>query len=63
MTDHHRFTAAACRSAAGIWDQSESAAQRNFAPTLRAWACNADRRADQSQAGTQPDLFTGARND
>lgn len=47
------FTAAAHRSAAAAWRQSDSAAQRAFAPVLETWAANAERRAQSDQ----PDLF------
>lgn len=49
------FTAAAHRFAAEAWRQSDSAAQRAFAPVLDTWAANAQARAD-APAG-QRDLF------
>lgn len=55
-----RFTAAAHRHAAEVFAQSDSAAQRAFAPALAQWAVNADRRAGALVSSAQPDLFLAA---
>jgi hypothetical protein len=51
--DQSRFAAAAHRYAAEVFAHSPFPAQRAFAPTLKAWAAKAERRAQPGQ----PDLF------
>lgn len=53
-------TAGACRFAAAVWRESDSAAQRAFAPVLDTWAGNAMARAAAAE-DPQPDLFGADR--
>jgi len=53
----YRFAAAAHRREAEIRRESPLIFQRDFAAVLEGWANDADARADEIEAGVQPDLF------
>jgi len=58
--DHHRHTAAACRTAAEIWRNDGSKPHADFASVLDAWAARSDRRALEAESANpfeQMELF------